>query len=167
MAAGRGGGAVVPSTRWLMGSWGFDGGGTTLALQQPLRKCCCTALTTHRSALSPPPLLPPRSLSISGQASWVERALMFQILNYSWNICLASRVWCSLLRNLHLAPETSLSIVWCHLSEEGRFLQFRNRGLQAISNCISIRSRFESPFSSSFSAHLSTPTVCGTGGLLP
>lgn len=100
------------------------------------------------------PLLPPRSLSISGPASWVERTLMFQILNYSWNICLASRVCCSLLRNLHLAPETSRSIGLCHLSEEGQFLQFRDGALQAISDCISVRFLFLSPFRPPARAHL-------------
>lgn len=71
---------------------------------------------------------------------------MFQILNYSWNICLASRVCCSLLRNLHLAPETSPSIRLCHLSEEGQFLQFGDGALQTISDCISVRFLFLSPF---------------------
>lgn len=94
------------------------------------------------------PLLLPRSLSISGPVSWVERALMFQILNYSWNICLASRLCCSLLRNLHLAPETSQSAGLCHLSKEGQFFQFRNRVLQAISDCISVRVLLLSPFPS-------------------
>lgn len=92
------------------------------------------------------PLLLSRSLSISGPASWVERTLMFQILNYSWNICLASRLCCSLLRNLHLAPETSRSADLCHLYEEGQFFQFRNRALQAISDCISVTVLLLSPF---------------------
>lgn len=75
------------------------------------------------------PLLLPGSLSLSAPASWVERALMFQILNYSWNICLASRVCCSLLTNLHLAPEWALSAGLCHLSLEGQFFQFRKKGI--------------------------------------
>lgn len=114
-----------------------------------------------------PPLLPPRSLSISGPASWVERALMFQILNYSWNICLASRVCCSLLRNLHLAPETSRSAGLCHLSEEGQFFQFRNRALQAISDCISLRVLLLSPFLLLLSRRTSPPRVQAGAGWFP
>lgn len=110
------------------------------------------------------PLLLPRSLSISGPASWVECALMFQILNYSWNICLASRLCCSLLRNLYLAPETSRSAGLCHLSEEGQFFQFRNGALQAISVCISIRVLLLSPFSSFFfQTYLSSLRPGGAG----
>lgn len=92
------------------------------------------------------PLPLDRSLSVSGPGFWVEHALMFQILNYSWKICSAFRLHCSLLWNFHLAPETSRSAGLCHLSKEGQFFQFINTALQATSDCISVRVLLLSPF---------------------
>lgn len=77
------------------------------------------------------------SPSKAGPASWVERTLMCQILNYSWNIWPTSRVCCSLLQSLK-AHETSPGVRLCHVSEEGQVLQFGVGVLKAISVCISV-----------------------------